>query len=91
MSFSVAKIAEAPKRHQAVSPAPRRARTATLYADVMPIPTRRRSTMLLPPPVDKPLVILSGVDADACLVDEVDGDGVAGLENPKLLELFRGL
>ena len=44
-----------------------------------------------PPPCDEPAVIFGGVDADARLVDDADGDRVAGVEHAKLLELLGGL
>src|SRR5580693_47833 len=44
-----------------------------------------------PPALDESAVILRSVDADARLVDQADGDGVAGFEHAELLELLGGL
>ena len=43
------------------------------------------------PPRDEPSVVFGRVDADARLVDDADGDRVAGLEHAELLELLGGL
>ena len=47
--------------------------------------------MTTPPPRDEAPVVLGCVDADARLGDDADGDRVAGLEHPELLELLGGL
>ncbi len=41
-----------------------------------------------PASVDKGPVVLGGVDAEGGVVDDADEDGVAGLEDAELLELF---
>ena len=50
----------------------------------------RRLDLLRPPALDEAAVIFGRVDADARLVDDADGDRVAGLEHAELLELLGG-
>ena len=47
--------------------------------------------MAEPPALDEAAIILRGVDADAGLVDQADGDRVARFEHTELLELLGGL